>query len=168
MRGRPQKANGLRDHSGRNNKAAGVRKFRAVTDGDGRRMRSNSAGAFSGRSSLHQPFREAVFVPHQEAKSDTLSELRKEIRSVEAALRQLESRLSHVESESPDEHLKAAVDTKQCVACGMCEAVCPAGAITLDATAHIDPLRCLGCGDCVSACPRGAISLYFQPEAAKA
>jgi ferredoxin len=53
----------------------------------------------------------------------------------------------------------ARVDPEQCTACGVCEAVCPAGAISVDDVARIDAARCAGCGLCVAECPQGALSL---------
>ncbi|MFA4964812.1 MAG: FAD-dependent oxidoreductase [Thermoleophilia bacterium] len=57
----------------------------------------------------------------------------------------------------------AASDPSVCIACGVCEAVCPQGAVALThgAVAHseVDPNSCRGCGICAAECPTGAIQL---------
>jgi len=68
--------------------------------------------------------------------------------------------------------------TPKCVACGLCEFVCPPKAITI--TGHeidddierapkefnIDMLRCIMCGMCEEACPKEAIVLSGRIELA--
>jgi dissimilatory sulfite reductase (desulfoviridin) alpha/beta subunit len=47
-----------------------------------------------------------------------------------------------------------------CTECGLCEAACKEGALTLvDGKPRIDPLRCVGCSDCVRACQSDALSV---------
>ncbi len=69
---------------------------------------------------------------------------------------------------------------ERCCACGLCEAVCPANAITLYGaedpefkrsdvgkiaeTYEINYARCIFCGYCVDACPRGAIIMTTDYE----
>jgi len=57
----------------------------------------------------------------------------------------------------------AASDPETCIACGVCETVCPQGAVvlTLGAEAHseVDPNICRGCGICAAECPTGAMQL---------
>ena len=53
----------------------------------------------------------------------------------------------------------AAVNERLCAGCGLCVAVCPYGARTLDAetnVAQVNAALCQGCGACVTACPNGA------------
>ncbi len=56
---------------------------------------------------------------------------------------------------------KASVDTKYCVACGVCQKVCPFGAIAvykgIYAEVNID--KCVGCSKCVKACPASVIEI---------
>jgi NADH-quinone oxidoreductase subunit I len=65
-----------------------------------------------------------------------------------------------------------------CVSCGLCEAVCPAYAITIDGQEterpiereperfEIDMLRCILCGFCEEVCPEDAIFMSDELELA--
>jgi len=52
----------------------------------------------------------------------------------------------------------AYVISDSCVACGTCQSVCPADAISEGDIYKIDPDTCLDCGTCADACPTGAIA----------
>ncbi|MBN2461708.1 MAG: 4Fe-4S dicluster domain-containing protein [Candidatus Cloacimonetes bacterium] len=50
------------------------------------------------------------------------------------------------------------VETKYCVGCGDCEAVCPAGAVAIEfGKSVIDPEKCIQCEICVKSCTYNAI-----------
>ena len=51
------------------------------------------------------------------------------------------------------------VNEELCSACGICEIVCPHGAIILNGEAKVDSAFCQGCGLCMAACPAHAIQL---------
>jgi len=66
--------------------------------------------------------------------------------------------------------LKSENGTLKCVACGLCEAVCPAQVITVEAKETpdgrrfperfvVEVTRCIFCGYCQEACPKDAIEL---------
>ena len=55
---------------------------------------------------------------------------------------------------------KAYVESKDCLACGGCIAVCPEDALEwIGGKARVDEESCIGCGICHKTCPVGAISL---------
>ncbi|MFP4194585.1 MAG: FAD-binding protein [Desulfosalsimonas sp.] len=54
----------------------------------------------------------------------------------------------------------AEIISEKCIACQICIAECPVGAIELSpaGVAHIDPEVCVGCGKCADVCPVEAVS----------
>jgi len=57
------------------------------------------------------------------------------------------------------EGIVASVDEDICSGCGICEALCPYGAVTVDdkeKVARVNEALCKGCGTCCAACPSGA------------
>jgi len=60
---------------------------------------------------------------------------------------------------------KKASVSKECVACGCCEKVCPVKAISIykGIYAKPDEQKCIGCGKCAEACPASVISMIL-PE----
>jgi len=54
---------------------------------------------------------------------------------------------------------KVEINQNFCRGCGICQRVCPSGAISLVfGKAYIDKEKCQGCYRCVNICPFGAIS----------
>ena len=61
----------------------------------------------------------------------------------------------------------AVVDSRICVACGVCMKACPKGAISIYRGCHavVDGEKCVGCGLCAKACPAGCIDLKERSTA---
>lgn len=79
--------------------------------------------------------------------------------ALEKRLALLQGRLKKVQAKPGRSRFRAVIDPDRCIHCGRCEAVCPQGAVTVDADVRVDPTRCVGCGKCAAECPEGAISL---------
>jgi ferredoxin len=56
----------------------------------------------------------------------------------------------------------ARVDANRCLACGVCVASCPTGALTAHSEAVVEWELCIGCGVCVNRCNQEAISLQLD------
>ncbi len=58
------------------------------------------------------------------------------------------------------------IDPEICIRCNTCEATCPIGAVTHDASNYVvDVTTCNFCMDCVAPCPTGAIDSFFMVRA---
>jgi heterodisulfide reductase subunit A len=58
------------------------------------------------------------------------------------------------------ESMSAYVDEEFCVGCGLCEEVCPYGAMKVEnKRSSVNVALCMGCGVCASACPEHAITM---------
>ena len=58
------------------------------------------------------------------------------------------------------EGIVASVDDNMCSGCGICEVLCPYGAIAVDREKRVSAVNealCKGCGTCCAACPSGAV-----------
>ena len=55
----------------------------------------------------------------------------------------------------------AAVEKKNCIACGTCMIACPKDAMNIKngTYAYAEPETCIGCGICAKDCPTGCISV---------
>lgn len=54
----------------------------------------------------------------------------------------------------------ASVNTKECVACGVCQKVCPISAIYIDKGMYAKATdKCVGCGKCSVECPASVITM---------
>ena len=58
------------------------------------------------------------------------------------------------------------IDPEICIRCNTCEAICPVGAITHDASNYVvDASKCNFCLDCISPCPTGSIDNWRVGQA---
>lgn len=57
--------------------------------------------------------------------------------------------------------LAPTVYVENCVACGACVAVCPAGALTVTDKVSLDLKKCIGCANCVGVCPTFTLFVDF-------
>jgi len=87
-----------------------------------------------------------------------LGQLKRDVNVLEKELKQLRDRVNGTNVISPAK-LYAVVDASTCTACGLCEQVCPVGAIRITYIARVNTERCTGCGVCVENCPLKAIKL---------
>lgn len=55
----------------------------------------------------------------------------------------------------------AVPDREHCAACGICQEVCPRGAVSIwrGSYAVVDSKLCVGCGQCSRSCPASAIRM---------
>lgn len=69
--------------------------------------------------------------------------------------------------ETQEAGVEIAFSPKDCIRCGSCKDVCPAGAIDLESPEHIIRDKCNRCGECAKACPGNglrAVGVYYEIE----
>jgi ferredoxin len=94
------------------------------------------------------------------SRKEELQELKTRAGEIQVRLDFLEKRIKEIRKGPPaTSQWKAFVDAQKCVGCGICQDVCPAGAITVDEYARVEKQICIGCGHCVQECPQQALSL---------
>jgi heterodisulfide reductase subunit A len=63
------------------------------------------------------------------------------------------------------EGITATINEEICAGCGVCEEICPFGAIEVADVAKVNAILCKGCGACSAACPSGANKQkHFRPN----
>ena len=76
--------------------------------------------------------------------------------------------ISFIQGRVKVESATSVVDEELCAGCGMCEQVCPYGALALNTRKgkmQVNVVLCKGCGACGVTCPSSAISLlHFTPR----
>jgi ferredoxin len=83
--------------------------------------------------------------------------LKRQVQAFKARLGSLEGRTGTFALGSTTSGTIVTVDPDRCVGCGICQGVCPAGAISVKEIAMVDSGRCTGCRLCLDECPMGAL-----------
>jgi len=90
---------------------------------------------------------------------ENLPTLKAQAKDLEEQLRAINARIRELEESGKAFKRISYVDSDRCTGCGICEWVCPNGAISVGGMACIDSTRCTGCGRCIAKCPQTALSL---------
>lgn len=91
-----------------------------------------------------------------------LEMLKAQAQEMNDQLQTIHTRINQIEQTETASALVATVNADKCTGCGVCERVCPRGAIKVNGQAVINPELCTACGICVSECPNSAIVITQQ------
>ncbi len=93
------------------------------------------------------------------SREEKIKALAAQAQAIEDHLEAIGARIAQLKHAPQGATVVAVVDPERCVGCGVCEEVCPTGAISVGQIAGVDRTKCTGCGRCVAECPRGALRL---------
>jgi len=124
------------------------------------RNRSVTGGIAANNTSL-SPAGDTPAPPYRQSNAfeGELSSLKQIISDLQDKSAEIHARIDGLRTAHPAALGHAVVDPASCRGCGMCEQVCPVGAINVVRIAEVDEHKCTGCGACVAACPVGALAL---------
>lgn len=97
------------------------------------------------------------------SKEEELGMLKSQAEIISQEIDRMRKRIRELEEGKVIEK-KIAVKSEKCVGCGICEEVCPRGAIKVSEIAIIDEAKCNLCGLCVRECPNQAIEIINFKE----